>query len=215
MVATVESYNPFSIAIAGVQSIASAITSSSIQQATAGGVDLMKTSDGTTSISQSDFKNVGGVCKPMNFPALAYSKNLQTQMNRVAHSKGYGKIGEDGEIGPGTLALLKKIQAAYPQIMGNTAACIWIAADSDVIGDQVKQVADSLGVPAKVPTPPSVAASVVTKTGLTVIPPGPGTGAGAFNAFSGMSTGQKAIFGGLLGGIAYVVYKKSKKGKRR
>lgn len=206
--------NPVTALIEGLKSTAAMLTNTAISGVSAAD-RIMQTFDGSGSISASDFKAVGTACKPMNVIALGFAVNLQNQMNRVAKVKGFGKVAPDGAIGPGTLALLKKIQAANPQILGNTTACIWIAADADVIGDQVKQYADALGAPATVSHPAGQAASIVTKSGLTVTIPQAGASASVLDAFGGMSGTQKVVFGGLLGGIGYVLYKKStKKGRK-
>lgn len=217
---SVETLNPFAVLSAAAQGIVDGLASSSVEDANAAGDNVGATADGSGSISMSDFKNVGGVCKPMNFPALNYAKSLQAQMNRVAQVKGWSKIGVDGAIGPAVLALYTKIKAAaFPPLMGDTSSCAYIAADADVLADQVRQMADSLNAPPSVSGPATPAPSIVTKSGKTVIaPPAAGSiGVAAIDgAFGGMSGGQKVVFAGLVGGIGYVLYKKShKKGRRK
>lgn len=214
---SVESLNPWSIFKAGIGAGVAAVTASSAAAALAAGDKITTTADGSGSISMSDFKNVGGVCKPMNFPALNFAKALQAQMNRVAQMKGWSKIGCDGAIGTGTMALFSKIKAAFPStVMGDTSSCAYIAADCDVLAEQVRQVADSLNAPAKVSAPAAGPSTILTASGKTVIaPPVGAAAASAGDAFGGMSTTQKVVFAGLVGGIGYTLYKKSKKGKRR
>lgn len=206
--------NPFSVLGAAAAGFVNGVASGS--PAPTDNVNV--TADGSSSISISDFKNVGGTCKPMNFPALNFAKALQDQMNRVAQAKGWGKIAADGAIGPGTVALFAKIKAAFPQtVMGDTSSCSFIAADADVLAEQVRQVADSLKAPATVSAAPGAAPSITTKSGAVVLAPtSSGTGVSLIDgAIGGMSTGQKVVLAGLVGGIGYVLYKKSKKGSKK
>lgn len=207
-------YNPLSLITAAATAVSAAV------QGTIGGADPSTTKFASgNSISMSDFKTVGGICKPTNFPALAYVKTMQQQMNRVAQKKGFSKIGVDGAVGPGTLALLAKIQqASSGEVMGNTSSCIYVAGDADVIGEQVKSYADSIGAPVTVQGPPAVPAIVSAATGAVLTaPPGTGVGAQVAGAFSGMTGGQKLALAGMTGGIGYLIYKKThkKRGKRR
>lgn len=206
--------NPVSVVSAAASGFVNGVASG----AAAPGDNVNATADGSGSISISDFKNVGGVCKPMNFPALNFARALQGQMNRVAQVKGWGKIAADGAIGPGTVALFAKIKAAYPStVMGDTSSCSFIAADADVLAEQVRQVADSLKAPATVSAAPGAAPSITTKSGAVVLAPtSSGTGVSLIDgAIGGMSTGQKVVLAGLVGGIGYVLYKKSKKGSKK
>lgn len=212
------SLNPIDVVSAAATGFMNGVTSSSVAEANAAGDNVNATADGSGSISISDFKNIGGVCVPMNFPALAFAVVLQQQMNRVAAAKSWGRIAEDGKIGPATMGLFKKIKAAFPTtVMGDTSSCAYIAADADVLSEQVRQVAEGLKAPAKVEPAAGAAAAIVTKSGKTVIAPVVGgTGASIVDStFGGMTTGQKVVFVGLLGGIAYVVHKKSRKGMKR
>ena len=81
-------------------------------------------------LSSSDWKETGSgssmTCKPANFTALAAFKELQSQANRVAQMKGYKKIAVDGDLGPGTAALVN-------QILGMSVTCHFIAANIDGI----------------------------------------------------------------------------------
>lgn len=210
MTATVTDYNPVTVATAGIQSLLSAFGAGTAAAALAAGDDVNVTASGGTSISMSDFKVVAGGCKPMNFPALAYAKNLQMQLNRVASVKGLGKIGVDGEIGNGTLGLLRKVQALTSDVAGDTSSCIYVAGDADVIGDQVMQYANSIGAPLTVTAPASKAASIATKSGLTINQPS-ANGASVLDAFGGMSGGQKVMFVGMIGGVGYLAFFRKKK----
>lgn len=204
-------YNPLSLLSAGASAVSAAVQTI----ASGGGEASANAFASGNSISMADFKTVGNVCKPMNFPALRYVQEMQRQMNRVAQVKGFGKVGVDGAVGPGTLALLVKIQqASAGEVMGTTSSCIYVAGDADVIGEQVKTYADSIGAPATVAAPPS-SPSIVTAAGTTLAaPPGAGPAASIDGAFSGMTSGQKLALVGMVGGIGYLIHKKMKKGKR-
>lgn len=206
-------YNPLALITAGAEALTTAVQTATASAADAAGASTFAQGN---SISMADFKTVGNVCRPMNFPALGYVQEMQRQMNRVAEKKGFSKVGVDGAVGPGTLALLAKIQqASAGEVMGNTSACIYVAGDADVIGDQVKAYADSIGAPATVPAPPS-APKVVTATGAVLAaPPGGGIQASVGGAFSGMTSGQKLALAGMAGGIGYLIHKKMKRGKKR
>lgn len=163
-----------------------------------------------TSTSAADFTVVNGACKPQNFPALAAARNFQAQLNRVAQAKGFGKISTDGAVGPGTLALFRKVQAAAPpgQIMGDPSTCMGVAPDVDVLGQQVQVFADSLGVPATV-SGPAVSLSpptIVTKSGQTVVAPD----AGVMGDLAKLSGVEKLALLGLAGGIGYMMFVKKK-----
>lgn len=208
-----EQYNPLALVQAGIAAAQAAISS-----ATAGAAEKTANQFASgNSISMADFKNVGGVCTATNFPALRHVTAMQAQMNRIAEKKGWGKIAVDGKVGTGTLALFKKIQAAANgDIMGDTSSCLYIAADADVLTEQLATYANALGAPAKVSGPPAVA-TVTTITGKTLsAPPGSGIAASLSSAFAGMSSGQKLALAGMTGGIAFLIHKKlNKKGKKR
>lgn len=172
-----------------------------------------QTAGGGTSTSAADFTNVGGVCKPQNFPALTASRELQNQLNRVAQMKGFSKTSADGAIGPGTLALFKQVQSiSAGAVMGDPSSCTGIAPDVDVLGGQVKAVADTLGAPATVSGPIfSNPPSILTKSGKTLVPPD----AGVLGALAGLSGVEKIAIVGLAGGIGYLLMTGTKKRKGR
>lgn len=168
--------------------------------------DVNQTATGT-STSAADFSVVNGVCKPKNFPALAASREFQAQLNRVAQAKGFSKISTDGAVGPGTLALFRKVQAAAPrgQIMGDASTCLNISADVDVLGQQIQVFADALGVPATV-SGPALSISpptIVTKSGQTVLAPD----AGVVGSLASLSDVGKLALLGVAGGLGYMLYK--------
>lgn len=173
--------------------------------------NVNQTAGGGTSTSASDFTSANGVCKPMNFPALAASRALQSQLNRVAQMKGFAKTATDGAIGPGTLALFRQVQSiSNGGVMGDPSSCMGIAPDVDVLAAQVGAVADSLGAPAQVSGPVSLSVpSIKTKSGQTVIAPEPGL----LGGLAGMSGLEKVALLGVAGGIGYLLFTKKKRRK--
>ncbi len=170
---------------------------------------------GGTSIAASDFSVQGAVCKAANLTALNYVKELQRQLNRVAQVKGLGKIGVDGEVGPGTLALFTKVQAAAGagQIAGTPTSCMGVAPDADVLGAQVKAYADSLGAPATVSAAFTAhAATIIKPNGQEV------AAAGLFDTFSRLPGLEQFAVVAVFGGIGYMLLtgkKRKGKGTRR
>jgi len=174
--------------------------------------DLVNQTSSGTSTSAADFVSKNGVCKAMNFPALAAVRALQAQLNRVAQMKGLSKIAADGAIGPATLALFVQVQTAAGAgtIGGDASSCVNIGADSDVLAAQVQAYADALGAPATVSAAMSLSVpSITTKSGKTVVAPDAGI-AGSLATLS--STEQLALLA-VAGGIGYLLL--SKKRKRR
>ncbi len=171
--------------------------------------DNVNQTDSGTSTSVGDFTSVGGVCKPKNFPALAAVRAFQGQLNRVAQIKGFPKVASDGAVGPATLALFKKVQAAAPSgsIMGDAGSCMTVAPDVDVLGQQIQQFADSLGAPAQVAGPVGAALAVPTiktKSGATVVAPD----AGLLGSLATLSSAEKLALLGVAGGLGYMLLKK-------
>lgn len=178
--------------------------------------DNINQTEGGGSTTAADFTNVGGVCKPKNLPTLAASRALQGQLNRVAQVKKFDKIVADGSVGPATLALFRKVQSAAGAgaIMGDPSTCMGVAPDVDVLGAQVKAYADTLGAPATVAGPASLSApTILTKSGKTVVAPdAAGSIAGSLAMLSGV---EKMALLGVGGGIAYLIYTRSKKKRRK
>lgn len=186
----------------------SALTVAAVPSSAAPASDnVNQTATGYTT-SAADFTSVNGVCKPRNFPALASSRAFQGQLNRVAQMKGFAKVGTDGAIGPATLALFKKVQAAAPagSIMGDGASCMTVAPDVDVLGQQVQSYADSLGAPAQVGGPALTTSvpTITTKSGATVLAPD----AGLMGSLATLSSVEKLALLGVAGGIVYMLVKK-------
>lgn len=173
--------------------------------------NVNQTAGGGTSTSISDFVSVGGVCKPQNFPALAAVKALQQQLNRVAQVKGLPKIVADGTIGAQTLALFRSVQnLATGSVMGDASSCLNVAADSDVLGAQVKAVADGLGAPAQVSGKLSLAPStILTKSNKLIAAPD----SGILGSLSSLSDVEKIALVGVAGGIGYLALTKRKRRK--
>lgn len=161
------------------------------------------TANGTTT-SSADFTAVSGVCKPKNFPALKTTQEMQRQLNRVAQVKGYSKISVDGAVGPGTLALFQKVQAiSAGQVMGDPSSCMGVAPDVDVLGAQIKTLADGMGAPATVSDPISIVPPTIqTNSGKKVPVPDSGIWA-SLAALSGI---EKVALLGVAGGLGYLAF---------
>lgn len=113
----------------------------------------------STSNRQGSCSPISGVCKPMNTVALNNFKALQDQLNRVAEMKGWMKIGVDGRIGPGTLALWNKTVASIVTWSPSKALSMYASSTCDALADQasdggaasqVRSYADSLNAPTHV-----------------------------------------------------------------
>lgn len=171
-----------------------------------------------------------GVCKPTNFGSLAKFKELQTQLNRVAHAKGISKIAVDGDLGPGTVKVVAQIGSAsvadlskpgslgvYASVVKGYATsapdCSTIAARADTLAGAMKRYADALGVGQEVSSPaPARPSSIITSSGEVTAPPEyQGSASGPIGS---MTAGQKVFAGLALGGIAYYMFGKKKRGKR-
>lgn len=168
-----------------------------------------------------------GVCKPTNFDALKVARDLQSQLNRCAQSKGISKISVDGDIGAGTVRLVAALAAASSSDTGfkalafRTAAqgmssCSAIAGRADLLASAAKDYADSLGVPTTVAQPkPPKPPSIVTSSGAEVSAPPDMLVSGASASLLGSASGKGALILG-AGAALYllVTSKKSKRSKR-
>lgn len=168
---------------------------------------------GEFSLTADDFNctKYPGVCKPTNLTALSRIRELQMQMNRVAQLRGVAKIGVDGDVGPGTIKLYSTLQGVS---VGSINA-ITIATSAPYESKTFMDIADAAGIPTTVPQPaPATQPSIInTTTGLEIPVPTPES-SGVVAAFSGMSTAQKVIFAGLLGGVGLLVAKEFGKKKK-
>lgn len=158
-----------------------------------------------------------GICKPANKETLDVVVKFQKQLNRVAHAKGFTKIGPDGDIGPGTLALFRQVQSASSgTVSGNGQSCGGIAnASLPDISLEVEALADVLGAPATItsPKPASPPSFVNNQGGLTV---NPNAGAASvLDVFTKMSTPMKLAGVGIAAGIGFLLLVPMKKSKKR
>lgn len=176
--------------------------------------NVNQTAGGGVTTSAADFVTVGDVCRPQNFPALNAVRAFQRQMNRVAHLKGFGKIIPDGAVGPSTMALFRRVQAASSgSVMGDPSSCMGVAPDVDVLGNQIKDFADALGAPVMVSDPIAsalVPPTIITKSGKTLVAPDAGL-LGSLSALSGI---EKVALVGVAGGIGYLLITGKKKRRR-
>lgn len=171
--------------------------------------NVNQTTGGGTSTSASDFVQVSGICKPQNFPALEAVREFQRQLNRVAQAKKLPKVAVDGAVGPGTLTLFRSVQSlATGSVMGDGSSCMGVAPDVDVLGAQIKAVADGLGAPATVSGPVGlVVPTILTKSGKTIVAPDAGIAA----SLASLSGVEKIALLGVAGGIGYLLLNKKKR----
>lgn len=166
-----------------------------------------------------------GVCKPTNFGSLGIFKELQKQLNRVAHALGLNKIGVDGDIGPGTMSLLTQIKPRLNPLnpvhlgfMGAPTSCAGVAGKADSLGPIAKSIADGLGVSSTISQPaPSRPPTIITPGGAELVaPPGSGLEAGLWDKVKSSSTTAKLAIGvallvaGVYAGIIPMGKKKRK-----
>lgn len=168
-------------------------------------------STGTTTTA-SDFKVVGGVCKPTNFPALELAKELQRQLNRVAKAKGFTRVVVDGAIGSGTLVLFKQVQGLTKgSLMGDPSSCMGVAPDVDILGVQAKEFADSINAPADGGGPISLTPPTIVNPATGQTASKGGLAGGVLDAFNGMGTIEKIAVAGALGAAAYFAFGKKRR----
>ena len=176
---------------------------------------------------------VGGVAKPANETVLKQFKALQTQVNRVLKVKGFPVIGVDGDIGPGTVAAVQKVQTAAKADLtagklADTRAAQGVAlirsstpeGIADAIVANVANIggyADQLHAPTSVssPKPATTPAVYNPVTGLSSPQPAAASAMDAWNRLG--STSQMAVVGalGLVGVLLATSKRKGKKGKAR
>lgn len=182
---------------------------------------ITTTTTGSTSpsaVTSNDFIPQGNVCKAKNAPALTAAKELQIQLNRIARKKGLGTLTVDGQIGPATVELTKKVKET-PAGLG----CLQFSGDAVKVTASLRAFADSIGAPP--PTQSELvalrSAGVITvQTRLPSGAPGPtqtfkppGASASIMDVVKNMSDTAKIALGGvaLLGGL--FVFKKLRKGR--
>jgi hypothetical protein len=168
-------------------------------------------------VMEFDSTKFPGICKPANKETLDVVVKFQKQLNRVAQAKGFTKIGPDGDIGPGTLALFRQVQSASSgTVEGNGQSCTGIANQSlPDISLEVEALADVLGAPTTVSGPaPATPPSFVNKQGGLTINPTAGAGS-ILDVVKGMSTPMKVAMGGITLGIGYLLFTGVSKSKKR
>lgn len=159
--------------------------------------------DGFNKLAVEDFNcaRIPGVCRPMSFPASAAVQKMQLQLNRVAQAKGFPRIGVDGDVGPQTIALLKRVQPLVGSFKAFLdTSTIGVAVLSPWIGTNLQAFADSLGAPSVAAAPPSAPPMVSPRSGGPDVPAPKVTGS-ILDAFSGMTDTQKLLFGAIALGI--------------
>lgn len=115
-----------------------------------------------------------GIVKPSDLYTLATFRELQTQLNRLAGAKGSAKVATDGDIGPKTLALAKKLG-----VVPASTTPTQLAAQADVLGLKARGMADDAAAPPAVAPAPTAAAVLVDAIGdavkvpLSMIPGSP------------------------------------------
>lgn len=167
-----------------------------------------------------------GICKPSTASALAIFKRLQTQLNRVAYAKGIATISVDGDLGGGTLGLFAKVKPTIVQYLigdGNpiiaglvgaadTSNCSAVASMADVIANAADACATALKSPSSPPAPkPTKQPMLVLADGTEKAPP---VGSNLLAAFESAPNYQKFALLGVLGGAAFFVIKKKRRGRR-
>jgi hypothetical protein len=166
-------------------------------------------------LSSGDFNctSFPGVCKPTNFPALDIVRTLQQQCNRIAQVKGFTKAAVDGDVGPGTVALVNKIATLGIGISGSAPT---IAASADILTQDIQAAADAMGAPSSVPGPAGNPPSIITKSGKQIAAPPPNPLTDALNnLLGGMSSTQKLVLGGIGVGLVVALVGMSKKRRSR
>lgn len=172
------------------------------------------------------FVSTNGICKPTDSTSLGKFKELQRQANRVADAIGATKIGVDGAIGPGTLALMStiktKAQASDTGSQGwgnflanqNTSSCTAVAGGTDNLIPMLSAMADALGVSSSVASPAPASPPQIYNP-ITGQVSNQGIAADLEDLLGNMSTTTKIAALGIAGGIGYFLYKDSKKGRRK
>lgn len=168
-------------------------------------------------LSAADFNctRAPGVCKPNNFAALHIVETLQNQCNRVAQVKGFAKVGADGDLGPGTAALVVKVMSAIGGAPPGTDAAS-IAPFADILSQQIQAAADAMGAPGTVSGPAlSAPPTIVSKSGKTIVAPPPGILDSVSSLFTGMSSTQKVVLAGIGAGLVFAIFTSTKKARAR
>lgn len=162
----------------------------------------------TTAITLADINSTKypGICKPANKPTLEKFFELQRQLNRYSAAKGLpDRVGIDGDIGPGVVALVAKTTGTSP-------ACTEIALQCVERTISMKAFADAKGIATKASAPVSMKVpTIVSPSGVESMVP-----AGFMAQFFGrsLSSTESVALVGLAGGIGYLLLTKKRKGRR-
>ncbi len=162
-----------------------------------------------------------GTCKPTNFTSLGIARELQTQLNRLAQALGLPKIAVDGDIGPGTMTLLKRVQAKglvsggdpVKAILLNTYAnCSSVASLAPSLTLAAQRFADDASVPPRVTQPPPPKpVTIVMPSGAEVTAP-PEYQSSGIGPIS-LGGGNTPLLLLALGGVGLFMYYEKGKGK--
>jgi lysozyme family protein len=183
---------------------------------------------GTIDTSHFNSTKYPGICKPSDLPTLTLFKNLQAQLNRIAQAAALSKVTVDGDIGPGTIALLQKVAAWLGQggvsvdparnilIQADTSSCVAVASNADTLGNAANGVANTLGVPSKITQPSSGSSTLVSSSGqvIKVNTPTPAASAGLLGALGGLDTTTLLLIAAGLGAAVYFTGPKKKAASR-
>lgn len=162
----------------------------------------------TTGLTLADINSTKypGICKPANRPTLEKFYELQRQLNRYAAAKGIAdRVGIDGDIGPGVVALVAKTTGTAP-------GCTEIALQAVQRTIDMKAFADAKGVASKASAPVSLKVpSIVNAAGVETMVP-----SGIFAQLGNLSTMEQLALVAVGGGIGYMLLtkKRGKKGRK-
>lgn len=152
----------------------------------------------------------GAIVKPRNWPTLGLFRELQHQMNRAAQAGSLGKIAPDGDIGPATVGLWKKLWAG--QALENFGPAD-IAKVADTAAPVLAERANKAGVPAKISEPtPTKPPSIVQPDGKELTAPPDAGGGGIMATLSSMSETTKMLLGAGVAVGAFLFFRKKKRG---
>lgn len=165
-----------------------------------------------SALGADEWKNVSGVCRPMNNASLGLFKELQSQLNRVAvaHNPKWSRIDVDGRLGARTIELYNKA-AGESVFLGPVTSCDELSqlVLSGMAVSGVKRLADQLGAPTTVPAPwTSRPTQPNPSGGVPVEPPA----AGVTDMVSGLVGSPLGLIA--LAGAGFVGYRLLKSGKK-
>lgn len=155
------------------------------------------------------YRNVSNVQRPLDEATLRVFQTLQYQLDRAAQAIGASKIAVDGDIGPLTVALAKRV-------LGSDASDTeTVAARADDFARMAADKANAANVPRDIPTPKATKRPSFIGPGGKDIVGGfkvdTGAGASIFDAFATMSDTQKLLLGLGAAGLVGYLYMTRKK----